>query len=117
MTAMLAVLGLLLLFGAPCLFSVWIGTRVRWPVVAFFLAWVTTPFANLIVFLILAMVSRTVTGQETDGTMAIMMPLYGIGTGLVAGIIAAVFVGRRPQETATKPGDTAQTLASLNKPI
>lgn len=82
------------LLGGPCVIAAWIASRVRWPVIAFLLAWVLTPILNVLGVLVYAPFAPA----GNDGTWAIVLPLYGIGTGLIAGIIAAAIVVRRRKQ-------------------
>ena len=85
----------LFLIAGPCVLAVWSGTRVRWPALAFFIAWVLTPIVSYVATQALIPVLRAVTPPNNDGTAVIMIPIFGIVTGLVAGIVAAVIVSRR----------------------
>jgi hypothetical protein len=85
---------------APGVIAGWFGTRVRRPVIAFFLAWIMTPIVTLIVTIALWPLLRALIPPDNDGTGAIMLPFLGIATGLVAGIVAAVIVGRRRDKGA-----------------
>ncbi|MFN0199272.1 MAG: hypothetical protein ACKVT0_21180 [Planctomycetaceae bacterium] len=87
-------IGLLLLVG-PCAIGVWIGTRVRWPAIAFFLAWLITPAISYVAVKAMIPVLRAVTPPDNDGTWVIMVPFFGIVTGLGGGIAAAMIVFRR----------------------
>lgn len=87
---------------APCAIAAWVGTRVRRSLIAFVLAWILTPIVSVIVTLVLWPVLRAMIPSNNDGTGAIMIPFFGIVTGLVAGIVAAMIVGRR-RDRANEP--------------
>lgn len=91
MAILVSIIGAVILFGGTCSIAVWIATRVRWPVVAFFLAWVLTPLVCGLAVLVLSPFASA----GNDGTWAIMLPIYGVGTGLVSAAVAAVIVNRR----------------------
>jgi hypothetical protein len=74
--------------------AVWIGTRVRRPLIAFVLAWLLTPILTLFVEVVLWPWLRSLIPPNNDGTGAIMLPFFGIVTGLAAGCVAAIAVGR-----------------------
>jgi len=105
-------LGLLVLFGVPCAFAVWLGTRIRWPLLAFLLAWVTTPLASYGMIVALWPILAAMTPPNNDGTWVIMVPLYSIATGLLAGIAAAVVVTRRRNKEGTAPVAPGQARAT-----
>ena len=85
---------------APCVIAAWLGTRVRSPLIAFVLTWIATPLVSFLVTVVLAPVLRGLTPANNDGTGAIMIPFFGIVTGAIAGIVAAVIVKRRGSEVA-----------------
>ena len=87
--------------------AVWIGTRVRWPVLAFFLAWATTPIASWGAVMVSLLAFNVITPSNNGGSWVLIVPFYGFGTGLVAGIIAAVMVDRRRRNLKT--GDSIQS--------
>lgn len=93
-------IGFPLFIVSPCVIAVWLGTRVRLPVVAFALAWVMTPIASWIITIVLWPILRALIPPNNDGTGAIMIPIFGIATGLIAGIVAAVIVRRRQDKVA-----------------
>ncbi len=103
-------------FVAPCALSVWVGTRVRWPVVAFFLAWFTNPFVSFALFLIFEVVGHAITERHSDGTAVIVAPFYGLASGLIAGIVAAVIVDRRRQKLAVQSDGATQPQVSETQP-
>ena len=90
----------LFLIAGPCVLAGWIGARVRWPAFAFVIAWVLTPIISYVATQILIPVLRAVIPPDNDGTGVIMIPYFGIVTGLVAGIVAAVMVSRRNAKAA-----------------
>lgn len=95
-------IGFPLFIVAPCVLAGWIGTRVRSPVIAFVLTWVMTPLVSAVVTVLGTPVLRAITPANNDGTGTIMLPFFGIVTGLIAGIVAAVLVSRRRKnETRT----------------
>lgn len=88
-------IGFPLFIGAPAAISAWIGTRVRSPVIAFVVTWVLTPLVSFVITIAGAPILRAITPANNDGTGAIMIPYFGIVTGLIAGIVASVIVKRR----------------------
>lgn len=92
---------------APCAIAAWLGTRVRSPLIAFVLTWIATPFVSFALTLVLAPVLRALVPANSDGTGVIMIPFFGIVTGIIAGIVAAVIVQRRRGEAASKPDGSA----------
>ena len=98
-----ALIGISLFIVAPCVIAAWLGTRIRRPLIAFFLAWVLTPVISLAFTVVFWPVLRELTPPNNDGTGAIMLPFLGIVTGLVAGIVAAIIVGR----CCDKAGETS----------
>lgn len=92
----------------PGLVASWLGARVRWPWLAFVLAWLLTPFAMLLFVLALAPLLRALTPPGNDGTGAIMLPFVGIATGLVAGGVAAFAVARRRGEGGATAGGAVE---------
>jgi hypothetical protein len=88
---------------APCAIAAWLGTRVRSPVIAFVLTWIATPLVSFVITVVFTPVLRAITPAGNDGTGAIMLPFFGIVTGLIAGIVAAVLVQRRNGREAAKP--------------
>lgn len=80
---------------APCAIAAWLGSRVRSPLIAFVLTWIATPFVSLVLTVALAPVLRGLIPANNDGTGAIMIPYFGIVTGVIAGTVAAVIVKRR----------------------
>ena len=93
---------------APCAIAAWLGTRVRSPLVAFVLTWIATPFVSFLLTVVLAPVLRELTPANNDGTGAIMIPYFGIVTGVIAGIVAALIVQRRDREVAPMRNDSEQ---------
>jgi uncharacterized membrane protein len=67
--------------------------------IAFLLAWILTPLVNVLGVLVYAPFAPA----GNDGTWAIVLPLYGIGTGLISGVIAAVIVVRRRAQEHRQP--------------
>jgi hypothetical protein len=88
-------IGFPLFIVAPCAIAAWLGTRVTSPVVAFVLTWIATPLVSLVLTVVLAPVLRELTTANNDGTGAIMIPYFGIATGVIAGIVAAIIVKQR----------------------
>lgn len=88
-------IGFPLFIVAPCAIAAWLGTRVRSPVVAFLVTWVLTPLVSYVITVLGTPVLRAITPAGNDGTGAIMIPFFGIATGVIAGIVAAWFVKRR----------------------
>ena len=86
--------GLVVIVGA-CAIAVWIATRVRSPLVAFFLAWVATPPCTLALLVLFWPALQATIPANNDGTAVIMIPILGVATGLVSGIVATVMVHRR----------------------
>ena len=95
-------IGFPLFIVAPCAIAVWVGTRVRSPLIAFVLTWIATPFASFVITIVFTPVLRAIPPAGNDGTGAIMLPFFGIVTGLIAGIVAAWIVRRRGGEVAPK---------------
>ena len=93
----------LFLIAGPCVLAVWIGSRVPVPALAFAIAWPLTPMISYVATPVLIPVLRAVTPPNNDGTGVIMIPFFGIVTGLVAGIVAAVIVSRRNAKSARSP--------------
>lgn len=110
MNVISAILGVILVVGGPCAVAVWIATHVRWPVAAFFLAWALTPLVMVAAVLVLA----PFTPAGNDGTWAIVLPIYGIGTGLISAIVAGVIVGQR-RARAMAPLPDARGAAASNE--
>lgn len=100
-------IGFPLFIVAPCVLAGWLGARCRIPAVAFFVAWLATPCASLAITVLGMPVLRAITPPENDGTGAIMLPFFGVVTGVLAGIGAAVTVQRR-RTRATAPEADAQ---------
>ena len=96
-------IGFPLFIVAPCAIAAWLGTRVNSPVVAFVLKWIATPLVSLIFTVVLAPVLRELTPANNDGTGAIMIPYFGIATGVIAGIVAAIIVKRRQFKSGSNP--------------
>ncbi len=101
-------IGFPLFIVAPCAIAVWLGLRVRSPFIAFVLTWIATPFVSFVLTIVLTPVLRALTPATNDGTGAIMIPYFGIVTGVIAGIIAAMIVRRRGGKPALKPHDSDQ---------
>ncbi len=93
-------IGFPLFIVAPCAIAAWLGTRVRSPLIAFVLTWIATPFVSVAITIVFTPVLRAITPPNNDGTGAIMIPFFGIVTGAIAGIIAAVIVNRRRRDVA-----------------
>ena len=109
MVILRTLLGLLVLGGPPA-FSAWVGTRIRSSVGAFFAAWFLTPLLTCIVMIVGWPFLRMMSGPNNDGTWVIMVPIMSVGSGLVAGIVAAVIAGNRRRmgqaiETASSNSD------------
>ena len=98
-------IGFPLFIVAPCVIAGWVGTRVRSPVVALVVTWLLTPLVSFVVTILGTPILRAITPAGNDGTGAIMLPLFGIVTGLIAGIVAAGVVRRRSSHETTKPVD------------
>jgi len=105
--AMAFLIGFPVFIVAPCAVAAWIGTRLRSPIVAFFVTWALTPFASLVITVLGTPILPAITPPNNDGTGAIMLPFLGIVTGLIAGIVAGVIVSRRGESTA-KPVDSVK---------
>lgn len=88
-------IALLLFILVPCAMAAWFGTRLRRPLVAFVLAWLLTPILTLVVEILLWPVLRALIPPNNDGTGAIMLPFFGILTGVIAGGVSAISVARR----------------------
>jgi len=90
----------LFLIAGPCVPAGWIGTRVRWSALAFVMASALTPIVSYIATQALIPMLRAVIPPDNDGMGDIMIPYFGIVTGLVTGIVAAVIVSRRNAKAA-----------------
>ena len=101
-------IGFPLFIVAPCAIAAWLGTRVRSPAVAFVLTWALTPLVSAVVTVLGIPVLRAITPANNDGTGAIMLPFFGIVTGLIAGIVAAEIVKRQAGEVRPKPDASNQ---------
>jgi membrane associated rhomboid family serine protease len=88
----------LLVILAPCAIAAWLGTLLRRPLIAFVLAWLLTPILTLVVEILLWPFLRALTPPDNDGTVAIMLPFFGIITGLVAGGGGCDRRGAAPQQ-------------------
>jgi hypothetical protein len=102
-TPMGFLIGFPLFIVAPCAIAVWLGTRVRSPLIAFVLTWIATPFVSAVITVVFTPVLRAIAPAGQDRTGAIMLPLFGIVTGLIAGIVSAWMVQRRRIKVAPKP--------------
>ena len=102
-------IGFPLFIVAPCVVAAWIGTRVRWPVVALVMTWLLTPLMSFFVTVLGTPILRAFSPAGNDGTAAIMLPFLGVFTGLVAGIVASRVVRRRNIAETTKPTDNEST--------
>jgi hypothetical protein len=100
-------IGFPLFIVAPCVIAAWIGTRVRSPLIAFVVTWVLTPLVSFVLTIVGTPILRAITPANNDGTGAIMIPFFGIATGAIAGIVAAVIVRRRGN-VAPRPGVSEQ---------
>ena len=88
-------IGFPLFIVAPCAIAAWLGTRVRSPMIAFVVAWVMTPLVSYGITVLGTPILRAITPAGNDGTGAIMIPLFGFATGVIAGIVAAITIKRR----------------------
>lgn len=93
-------IGFPLFIVAPCAIAAWLGTRVRSPLVAFVVTWIATPLVSFVITVVFTPVLRAITPANNDGTGAIMIPYFGIATGAIAGIVAAMIVKWRDGEVA-----------------
>ena len=93
---------------APCAIAGWIGTRVRSPVIAFVVTWMLPPLVAAFLTALGTPVLRALTPAGNDGTGAIMIPFFGIVTGLIAGIVASVIVSRRIANEAKTRDDSTK---------
>ena len=101
-------IGFPLFIVAPCVIAGWLGTRVRSPLIAFVLTWIATPFVSFVITVVFTPVLRAITPAGNDGTGAIMIPFFGIVTGVIAGIVAAMIVKRRGGELAPQANASDQ---------
>lgn len=101
-------IGFPLFIVAPCVIAAWLGSRVRSPLIAFVLTWIATPLVSLVITIVFTPVLRAITPAGNDGTGAIMIPFFGIVTGVIAGIVAAWIVKRRGGDVAPKPDASDQ---------
>lgn len=106
--AMSFVIGFPLFIVAPCVIAAWLGTRVRSPLIAFVLTGIATPLVSFVLTVVFKPVLRAITPAGNDGTGAIMIPFFGIVTGAIAGIVAAMIVKRRCGEVASNPDASDQ---------
>jgi biotin transporter BioY len=104
-------IGFPLFIVAPCVIAAWVGTRVRSPVIALVVTWLLTPLGSLVITVLGTPILRAITPANNDGTFAIMLPFFGIVTGLIAGIVASVIVKRRSGEVTSKPDASDQHVA------
>lgn len=101
-------IGFPLFIVAPCAIAAWLGTRVRSPLIAFVVTWITTPLVSFVITSAFTPVLRAITPAGNDGTGAIMIPFFGIVTGVIAGIVAVMIVKRRGGEDAPRPDASDQ---------
>ena len=96
----------------PCVIAAWVGSRIRSPLIAFVVTWVLTPFVAGLVAALGIPILREITPVGNDGTIVFMLPLIGVVTGLVAGIVAVVVVNRRiaSEESQRQSGSTQSGL-------
>jgi biotin transporter BioY len=99
-------IGFPLFIVAPCVIATWVGTRVRSSLVALLVTWGLTPLVSLVITVLGTPILRAITPANNDGTFAIMLPFFGIATGLIAGIAASVIVKRRIDREPAKPVDS-----------
>jgi len=92
---MAALIGIPLLIVAPVVLAAWLGSRLRWAVAAFLLAWLATPLITILFTIIFSPLMSAMSPPGNDGSWVIMIPIYSVGSGLIAGIAAAIVVGRR----------------------
>jgi hypothetical protein len=85
-------LALLGIIGGPCVAGVWLGGQSRSPVQAFVMGWVITPLSAFLLAALLLAISPPADG---GGMEIFLFPLYGMFTGLLAGIGAAIVSSRR----------------------
>ncbi len=107
-------IGFPLFIVAPCAIAAWLGTRVRTPLIAFVLTWIATPLVSFVLTIVLTPVLRAITPANNDGTGAIMIPYFGIVTGAIAGIVAAMIVKRRCGEVVPQPDASDQHEAETS---
>jgi hypothetical protein len=88
MQAILFLLVLTLGLG-PCILAGWIASFLRQPVLAFFAAWLLTPLIAMTAVLMAIPALRALTPPGNDGTEVIMIPIFGIVSGFIAGLIVA----------------------------
>lgn len=102
-------IGFPLFIVAPCVIAGWVGTRLRTPVVALVVTWLLTPLVSSAITVLGTPILRAITPVGNDGTGAIMLPFFGIVTGLIAGIVVAGIVRRRSCQESAKPIDNENT--------
>lgn len=106
----LGLIAFVLFIATPCAIAAWLGTRINRPLIAFVLAWLLTPPLTLGIEILLWPVLRALIPPNNDGTGAIMLPFFGIVTGLLAGGVAAIIVTRRgKKDLATMEADLSST--------
>lgn len=88
-------IGLLLFILPPCMVSAWVGTRTQLPIAAFLTSWILTPSLTGIVVLLGTPILREIIPYEGAGTVVLILLLWGSISGLIAGAVAALIVGRR----------------------
>lgn len=98
-------IGFPLFIVAPCVIAGWVGTRIRSPIIALVVTWLLTPLVSFVVTVLGTPILRAITPANNDGTFAIMLPIFGIVTGLIAGIVSAGVVRRRSSHESAQPVD------------
>jgi predicted MFS family arabinose efflux permease len=83
----------LFVFGIAIGFGVFVGSRARRPLAAFFLAWFTTPVAGCVTSFLIAICSPV--PNSVGWLLLLEMPIIGIGLGLIAGVAATLITRRR----------------------
>lgn len=106
-------IGFPLFIVTPCAIAAWLGTYVRSPLLAFVVTWVMTPLVSVVIAFVFTPVLRAITPPNNDGTSAIILPFYGIVTGVIAGVVASVLVNRRHGREAAQPVDSNRVSNDL----
>lgn len=67
-------IGFPLFIVAPCAIAAWLGTRVRSPVIAFFVAWVMTPHVTYVITVLGTPVLRAISSAGSAEVPRVWLP-------------------------------------------